>query len=92
MVKILGWLHPFSVMLCAFIFCTPAFANTVDLRISGQDLQVGQVAQLQVVVIGQQPNGVPVVQFPQSGMNVQFTGQSSQVNSINGRTTRRIAY
>jgi len=69
-----------------------AWGTSAELRVSGQQLQVGQVAQLQVVVTGQQPNGVPVVQFPQSGMNVQFTGQSSQVNSINGRTTRRFAY
>lgn len=92
MVGLFFWIRWMVVAICILVSSSAAWATSAELRVSGQELQVGQVAQLQVVVTGQQPNGVPVVQFPQSGLNVQFTGQSSQVNSINGRTTRRFAY
>ena len=69
-----------------------SLAQDVELRISGRDLQVGQVAQVQVVMTNQRPDGVPQIQVPSSGLNVQFLGQSSQVNSINGRTTRVYAF
>lgn len=74
------------LMLCCL--CAPAMAANVELRVSGHKLQVGQVAELRVVVTEQRPNSVPQVLVPQSGLNLQYVGQGSQVNTYNGRTTR----
>ena len=80
------------MILLGVLLTTPAWAGTVDLRISARDLQVGQVAQVQVILTNQRPDSEPRVLVPRSGLNIQFMGQSSQVNTINGRTTRLYAY
>ena len=87
------WMHWLTTLLFV-LSATPAGAAQVELRLSGSELQVGQVTHLKVLVTDERPSNLPTVQITaakggsSSGIQVQFAGQGSQVRSMNGRTSR----
>lgn len=65
----------------------PTFTATFDRRTIG----VGESATLQLTFSGGVPRNVPTIQ-PISGLTVGYSGQSEQINIINGRTSRTLTF
>lgn len=79
------------VVVASWFWAPCAFAARATLEMDVSSLQVGQSAELRLVLVDGQARGTPEVPAP-AELLVRYMGASQAVSSVNFKTTRSVTY